>query len=146
PITFLSQRYGIIWEPTPWQSYYFSYSTSFNPSLEQLTSTTGTSNLPPESNQNFEGGAKYDLLKGNLSLTGAVFQITQYNSRTQNPDGTFTANGTIQVNGVRTSIAGRITPEWQVWGGYTYLNGRITNGIGAGTQGMVPLNTPRDSG
>jgi catecholate siderophore receptor len=146
PITFLSQRYGIIWEPTPWQSYYFSYSTSFNPSLEQLTSTTGTSNLPPESNQNFEGGAKYDLLKGNLSLTGAVFQITQYNSRTQNPDGTFSASGTIQVNGVRTSIAGRITPEWQVWGGYTYLNGRITNGIGAGTQGMVPLNTPRDSG
>ncbi|MBV8192491.1 MAG: TonB-dependent receptor, partial [Alphaproteobacteria bacterium] len=145
PITFLSQRYGVIWEPMPWQSYYVSYSTSFNPSLEQLTSTTGTSYLPPETNENFELGAKYELLNGNLAMSGALFQITQYNSRTQNPDGTFTAAGTIQVKGARTSVAGRITPEWQVWGGYTYLDGRIVNGIGAGTQGMVPLNTPRDS-
>ena len=145
PITFLSQRYGAIWEPAPWQSYYFSYSTSFNPSLEQLTSTTGTQQLPPESNQNFEIGAKYELLKGNLSLTGALFQITKYNARTQNPDGTFSPSGTIRVKGVRTGIAGRILPEWQVWGGYTYLDARIIDGVGTGTTGMVPLNTPRDS-
>jgi catecholate siderophore receptor len=146
PITFLSQRYGTIWEPAPWQSYYFAYSTSFNPSLEQLTSTTGSQVLPPESNQNFELGAKYELLRGNLSLTGALFQITKYNARSQNPDGTFTPAGTIRVKGVRTGVAGRITPEWQVWGGYTYLDGRIIDGVGAGTTGMVPLNTPRDSG
>jgi catecholate siderophore receptor len=145
PITFLSQRYGAIFEPSPEQSYYFSYSTSFNPSLEQLTSTTGTSDLPPEQNENFEVGAKFELLKGNLSLNGALFQITQYNSRTQNPDGTFSPSGTIRVQGVRTGVAGRILPEWQVWGGYTYLNARIINGVGAGTQGMVPLNTPQDS-
>ena len=39
---FTSVRAGAIFEPTQEQSYYFSYSTSFNPSLEQLTSTTGT--------------------------------------------------------------------------------------------------------
>ncbi|HEX9559017.1 MAG TPA: TonB-dependent receptor, partial [Reyranella sp.] len=37
------------------------------------------------------------------------------------------------------------TPEWQVFGGYAYLDGRIIDGVGAGTTGMVPLNTPRDS-
>ena len=146
PITFLSQRYGAIVEPTRAQSYYFSYSTSFNPSLEQLTSTTGTQQLPPEQNQNLEAGAKYELLNGNLSLTGALFQIYKYNARTQNPDGTFSPSGTIRVQGVRTGVAGRITPEWQVWGGYTYLDGRIVDGVGAGTTGNVPLNTPRDSG
>ncbi len=145
-VTFTSVRTGIIFEPTHEQSYYFSYSTSFNPSLEQLVSTTGLSQpLPPVTNESFETGVKYELFKENLSVTGALFQITQQNARSQNPDGTFTATGTVQVKGVRTAVAGRITPEWQVFGGYTYLDARIINGIGTGTTGMVPLNTPRDS-
>jgi catecholate siderophore receptor len=146
PITYWSGRGGVILEPTNWQSYYFAYSNSFDPSLEQLTSTTGASMLPPESNLNFEFGVKYQLLNGNLGVQGALFQTTQYNSRTQNADGTYSATGTIRVQGVRTGVSGRILPEWQVWGGYTYLDARIINGVGAGTTGMVPLNTPRDSG
>ena len=146
PITNLSVRTGAIFEPTKAQSYYVSYSTSFNPSLEQLTSTTGSAQLPPEQNESFEGGVKYEFLNGNLSLNAALFQITKYNARAQNPDGTFSATGTVRVKGVRTGITGRITPEWQVFGGYAYLDGRIIDGVGVGTQGMVPLNTPRDSG
>lgn len=143
---FTSWRGGVIFQPTSQQSYYFSYSTSFNPSLEQLVSTTGTTQpLPPENNAAFEVGAKYDLLKNQLSLTGALFQITKYNARTQNIDGTYSATGTIQVKGARTGIAGSITPEWSVWGGYTYLDAKITQGIAAMTTGAVPLNTPQDS-
>ena len=143
---FVSVRTGIILQPTKQQSYYFSYSTSFNPSLEQLVSTTGVSQpLPPETNEAFELGAKYDLLNENLSLTGALFQITKQNARSQNGDNTFTANGTIRVKGVRAGVAGRINEQWQVFGGYTYLDARIIDGIGTGTTGMVPLNTPRDS-
>ncbi len=145
-VNFTSVRAGAIFEPTHEQSYYVSYSTSFNPSLEQLVSTTGTSQpLPPENNESWEAGVKYELFRENLSLTGAIFQITKYNARTQNPDGTFSATGNIQVKGVRTGVAGRITPEWQVFGGYTYLDARIISGVAAGTTGMVPLNTPRDS-
>ncbi len=145
-ITNTSVRTGAIFEPTRAQSYYISYSTSFNPSLEQLVTTTGTSQpLPPEQNEAFEGGVKYELLNGNLSLNAALFQITKYNARSQNTDGTFSATGTVRVKGVRTGVTGRITPEWQVFGGYAYLDGRILDGIGAGTSGNVPLNTPRDS-
>jgi catecholate siderophore receptor len=144
--TFTSVRVGPLFQPDKVQTYYASYSTSFNPSLEQLVSTTGISQpLPPQTNEAFEVGAKYDLLEGNLSVTGAWFQITQNNARSQNADNTFSATGTIQVKGVRAGITGRITEEWQVWGGYTYLDARIINGIGAGTTGMVPLNTPRDA-
>jgi len=143
--TFTSVRAGAIFEPTPEQSYYVSYSTSFNPSLENLTATTGFQTLPPENNQGMEVGGKYDLLKGNLSLTGALFQITKFNARTANLDGTFTPQGNVRVQGARAGVAGRITPEWQVFGGYAYLNARIIDGIGVGTTGMVPLNTPRDS-
>lgn len=149
--TFLSVRGGVIYEPTPAQSYYVSYSTSFNPSLEQLTSTTGTSNLPPETNAGWEAGVKYELLGANLSVNGAVFSTIKTNARTQNPDGTFSPIGTVQVSGGRIGISGRITPEWQVFGGYAYLNGVILNGVmnanGIGnTTGKVPLNTPTDSG
>ena len=142
---FVSYRAGVIFQPQKWQTYYVSTSTSFNPSLEQLTSTTGNQSLPPQNNIAYEAGVKYDLFKDALSLTGAVFQITQYNSRTNNGDGTFSAAGTIRVKGVRTGVAGSITPEWQLFGGYTYLDARIINGIGVGTQDMIPQNTPTDS-
>jgi catecholate siderophore receptor len=145
-VNFLSVRGGVLFQPDKVQSYYFSYSTSFNPSLEQLVSTTGAAApLPPETNEAFEIGAKYDFFNGGLSLTGALFQITKQNARTANLDGTYSAQGTVQVKGFRTGIAGRITPEWQVYGGYTLLDARITNGIGVGTTGMIPQNTPRDS-
>jgi catecholate siderophore receptor len=148
--TFLSVRGGVIYEPTPAQSYYVSYSTSFNPSLEQLTSTTGTQNLPPENNKGVEAGVKYELFGANLSLNGAVFSIIKNNARTANPDGTFSPTGNVQVSGARVGFAGRITPEWQVFGGYAYLNGVIIQGLnyqnGQGnTTGKVPLNTPRDT-
>ncbi len=148
--TFLSVRGGVIYEPTPAQSYYVSYSTSFNPSLEQLTSTTGASYLPPENNKGVEAGVKYELLGGNLSLNGAVFSIIKNNARTANPDGTYTPTGNVQVSGARAQFAGRITPEWQVFGGYAYLNGVIIQGLnyqnGQGnTTGKVPLNTPKDT-
>jgi catecholate siderophore receptor len=145
-VYFASVRGGAIVQPDKVQSYYFSYSTSFNPSLEQLVATTGAAApLPPEQNEAFELGAKFDFYNGGLSLTGALFQITKQNARNQNPDGTFSATGTVQVKGVRAGIAGRITEDWQVWGGYAYLDARILDGIGAGTTGNVPLNTPRDS-
>jgi catecholate siderophore receptor len=148
---FTSVRTGAIFEPTRAMSFYFSYSTSFNPSLEQLTSTTGAQNLPPENNINYEVGAKFEFLNGNLSTNGALFQITKNNARTQNADGTFSPTGTVQVQGARVGAAGRITPEWQVFGGFAYLNARITQGItnigGVGnTTGFIPLNTPTYSG
>jgi len=144
--TYTSVRGGPIFQPDKVQTYYASYSTSFNPSLEQLVSTTGTSApLPPATNEAFEAGAKYDFLGGNLQVTGAAFQITQNNARSRNTDGTFSATGTVQVKGVRAGVTGRITDEWQVWAGYTYLDARIVGGIAAGTTGMVPNNTPRDA-
>jgi catecholate siderophore receptor len=144
--TFTSVRGGPLFQPDKVQTYYFSYSTSFNPSLEQLVTTTGTTQpLPPTTNEALELGARYDLLGGNLQLSAALFQITQNNARSQNNDGTFTATGTIQVKGFRTGITGHLTGAWQVWGGYEYLDARIVNGVAAGTTGMVPVNTPRDS-
>jgi catecholate siderophore receptor len=145
-VGYTSARGGAIWQPTAAQSYYLSYSTSFNPSLEQLTSTTGLSTpLPPESNRAYEAGAKLDALKGRLNLTAAAFQIVKFNARSQNADNTYSATGTVRVEGFRLGATGRPAHGWQVYGGYTRLGATILSAIAAGTQGKTPLNTPRDS-
>ena len=144
-VGFTSVRGGAIWQPNAEQSYYASYSTSFNPSLEQLTNTTGASVLPPEENRAVELGSKWDP-SAKLSLTGAAFQITKYNARDQNADGTYSASGTVRVQGLRLGAAGELTHDWKVFSGMAWLNGRIIDGIAVMTQGRVPLNTPKLSG
>ena len=142
-VSYTSVRTGVIWRATPDQSYYVSYSTSFNPSLEQLTSTTGlTQPLPPETNTAFEGGGKWEVMGDRLALDAAAFQITQDHSRSQNADNTYTANGTIRVRGGRLGASGKLTDKWQVFGGYAYLDARIIRAIAPGALGKVPSNTP----
>ncbi|MGN6528567.1 MAG: TonB-dependent receptor [Burkholderiaceae bacterium] len=141
-----SYRSGAIWQPTPLQSYYVSYSTSFDPSLEQLTNTTGaTRPLPPASNKAVEGGGRVDLVEGRLSVNGAAFRITQDNARNQQADGTYAATGSVRVRGVRLGASGAPVKGWKIFAGYAWLDAEIVRAIAAGTQGMVPANTPRNS-
>ena len=109
-VNFASVRAGAIWQPTNWQPYYVSNSTSFNSPLEQQTSTTNlTQPLPPETNASYEASGNWNLLDDQFDLTAAVFQINQSNSRSQNADNTYSANGVIQVRGARLCVAGRLT-------------------------------------
>jgi catecholate siderophore receptor len=145
-VAYTSYRAGGIWQPTLAQSYYVSYSTSFDPSLEQLTNTTGTTTpLPPETNKAYEAGGKVDALNGKLSLNGAVFQITQDNARSADASGNYTATGTIRVRGARLGGSGLLAHGWKLFAGYAFIDARIIDGVGVGTQGMVPANTPRNS-
>jgi len=143
-IGFTSVRAGVIYQPTEAQSYYLSYGTSFNPSLETLSVTNGQQALPPEKNRSYEAGAKWDLSGGDLSLTAAAFQVEKTNARTLLSAGVYVLSGDIRVRGAELSAAGRITNRWQVFAGYALLNARIVSALD-GTQGNVPANTPRNS-
>jgi catecholate siderophore receptor len=97
-------------------------------------------------------GAKWDLAGGNVSLNTALFRIEKTNARTPDPlTGQQLLSGEVQVDGVEVSVAGRITPAWQVIGGYTYLDGKIVRSSQIGTgadagiaaQGKTFPNTPR---
>ena len=50
------------------QSYYFSYGTSFNPSLETLALTSGQQSLDPETSRQYEVGGKWEVL--DITLVG----------------------------------------------------------------------------
>ncbi|AMP00615.1 tonB-dependent siderophore receptor family protein [Collimonas arenae] len=145
-VNFTSVRLGGIWEPSAEQSYYLSYGTSFNPSLEQLTGTTGQQNLDPEKNRSYELGGKWDLANGNLSLNSAIFQIKKDNARSLIATGVYELDGTVRVNGARAGATGRITKDWQIALGYTYLDAKIIQASALdGTLGKVPANTPKNT-
>ncbi len=81
-----SYRGGLVFHPTPSQSYYFSYGSSFNPSAEGIALSPATNGTPPEKNRIFEFGTKITFFEGALSLQGALFRIEKTNARTPNPD------------------------------------------------------------
>jgi catecholate siderophore receptor len=145
-VGYTSVRAGVIFQPTDVQSYYFSYGTSFNPSLETLALTSGQQSLDPETSRQFELGAKWDVLDGNLSLTAAIFNNEKDNTRSQISPGVYELTGNVRVRGFQASVAGRLTSNWQVFGGYTYLDAEIVKAsILDNTQGKVPANTPKNS-
>ena len=66
-----SYRGGLVFHPTPSQSYYFSYGPSFNPSAEGHPIGRQHQGTPPEKNRTFEIGGKWNFFDGALSLQGA---------------------------------------------------------------------------
>jgi catecholate siderophore receptor len=141
---FTSVRAGVIYQPSDWQSYYVSYGTSFDPSLEALTVTNLTQNLAPESTRSYEAGGKWDLLGGNLSVTSAFFREEMTNARTQVSPTEYELDGDIRVDGFQAGVTGHITDKWLIYGGYTYMDAIILSAMD-GTQGHVPANTPRNT-
>lgn len=121
-----SPRVSLVIKPTPRQTYYVSYGTSFDPSAEALTLTAQTANLGPVKARNFEVGAKSEWPNGGLMLTTALFRTEVDNAQTNDPDNpTITVlNGNERVDGVELQAVGHLTRRWEVFSGYTYLDGR----------------------
>ncbi|HEY0859038.1 MAG TPA: TonB-dependent siderophore receptor [Albitalea sp.] len=150
--TVWSPRAGVLFQPTEAQSWYLSYGTSFNPSAEAVSASATTARLDAEKNRSVEAGVKWDLLDGELTLNGALFRTEKTNARVRDGAGSVQVTaGRIRVQGLELSASGRITPAWQVFGGYTFLDGRIVSSpeIGTGAdagiaaQGKRSPNTPR---
>jgi len=126
--TMLSWRGAIVYKPLPFGSVYFSAGTSFNPSAEALALQAANTNLPPEENQSFEVGTKWDLLGGNLSVTGALFHIEKMNMREPDPNNPLfnILAGSGVAKGGEIGVSGRLTPEWRILAGYGYTYTVIT--------------------
>ena len=148
----LSYRGGLVFHPTPQQSYYFSYATAFNPSAEGLTLAANNQATPPEKNEIFEIGSKFLLMGGALTLQGALFTIEKTNARTNDPIlGVQVLDGKQRSRGVELGAAGRVLTGWNVFAGFTYLDAKIlksndtqvVEGVTYSLQGKVPQNVPK---
>jgi catecholate siderophore receptor len=124
----VSPRIGLIVKPQENVSLYGSYSQSFLPrSGDQFLALSVTQqNLAPERFTNYEVGAKWDI-KPDLNLTLALFQLDRSNATTPDPVNPLASInvGKTRTKGVELSVAGRITPQWQVHGGYSYQDAAL---------------------
>ena len=138
-----SPRASLVIKPTPRQTYYFSYGTSFDPSAESLTLTTRTADLGPVKAKSFEVGAKSQWLDDRLLFTQALFRTVVDNAQTNDPDNPSITvlNGNERVDGVELQAIGRLTRRWEIFSGYTYLDGRTIASGTAADVGKVMPNT-----
>jgi catecholate siderophore receptor len=134
--TEVSPRFGLIWTPTPTQTYYASYSYAFLPSGEQLSLAANTQDLAPEKAINHEIGARWDL-NPDLTLSAALFRLTREDVRTADPanPGLFVQTGEQRTEGVEIGLQGKVTPWWQVFAGYANLESEITRTTSSAPKG-----------
>jgi catecholate siderophore receptor len=141
-----SPRLAIVYKPTPAQSLYVSYGTSFEPSAEALTLTTDTANLGPVKAKTYEAGAKTSWLDGALLVTGAVFRTEEDNAQTNDPDNpTITVlNGDERVDGFEIGATGHVG-RLEFTAGYTRLDAKTIRSGDALAVGKVIPNAARDA-
>jgi catecholate siderophore receptor len=146
--TMPSWRGGVVFKPRPEGSIYAGVGTSLNPSTEGLSLTTSTVTLEPEKSRSVEVGTKWDAFGGRLGMNGAVFHTAKTNARTQgiNPgDPPTVLQGELVISGVEVGANGHITPRWQLFGGYTFMDSEITRSNTAAEVGREFANTPDHS-
>jgi catecholate siderophore receptor len=129
-----SPRAGVIWTPGARSTYYISYSYAFLPSAEQLGLVTTNASLDPETATNYEVGARWDALP-KLTFSAAVFRLERNNVKSINPviPGTFVQTGQQRTQGVELGLQGNVTRNWQMYGGYAYMDGRVTKPFNSNT-------------
>jgi catecholate siderophore receptor len=136
-----SPRAAFEYKPTPEQTYYIAYGTSFDPSAEALTLSTKTANLGPVKAHSYETGAKESLLGGGLQLSAAVFRTEVDNAQTNDPDNpTLTIlNGDERADGLELQATGHLTANWELFAGYSLLDSKT---ISSGTAAYVGKELP----
>lgn len=123
-----SPRVGIVYQPSTTQSYYASYSKSFQPSAENFPLQATNEDIAPEQTTNKEIGAKFDLFNGMASATASLFQLERTNIKSVDPvTNTTVPIGTQRTNGLELTFTGDLSHGWQVWAGYSYLDAEITS-------------------
>ncbi len=139
--TIFSYQLGAIYKPSYNTSIYASYATSASPAGVTIgdggNNLSGTNeDLNPEKNRNYEVGVKWEPGAGNISLNAAVFRnevVDGYVATAAGRGAPQEAIGEQRTQGLELSATGNITPEWNVFAGYSYLDSEI---IDAG-----PINT-----
>lgn len=139
--TSFSPRAGLVWQPAESQSYYLSYSRSFQPSAEAFALAANNTANAPEFTRNIEAGSKLDFLDGALAVTAAVFNLERSDIKNTDP-----ANparqinvGTQRTNGLELTANGRLPGNWDISAGYAFLDGQMTQSVAKVTGAQLPV-------
>ncbi len=139
-------RAGLIYT-TPWGlAPYGTVATSFDPQLG--TNTVTMAPLVPTTGQLAEVGVKYQPTFMPLSVTASLFDITEHNVLTTNPNlaTDVTQTGAVRSRGYEIETTGYIAPGLKIIGSFTGLNLRTTQSNDPTLIGKVLTATPQTFG
>jgi catecholate siderophore receptor len=138
-----SPRAGLVWQPSEAQSYYASFSRSFQPSGETFALAANNADIAPEKTVNHELGAKLDFLDGRLSTSAALFNLTRDNIKTTDPAAPtrLVPIGKQRTKGLELTATGDFGDGWKLIAGYAYLDAVIVQSTTV--QGKRATLTPR---
>jgi len=125
---------GAVYDLNDNYSLYASYTDIFNP---QTAETESGTKVEPIRGQSYETGIKGEWLDGRLNASAAYFRTKQQNKAVLD-DGLTTPTGGDaykagtgqETDGIDLEIAGALTPNWNVYAGYTYLHFRRVDSDG----------------
>jgi catecholate siderophore receptor len=121
-----SYRSGLLYQPTDLSTYYLAWSDSFNPTAD-LYQLNNNIRYDAERSRTVELGTKWELFDGALSLRTALYRATKFNERNTDLE---QANSAVlskerHTDGFEIEAAGRITPQWDVFGGIALMRAEI---------------------
>lgn len=150
-VGFWNWQASLTWKPAETMTVYGSYSTSSNPSGEQLDGNgiaydgiaAQTQNLDPERNSSWELGAKWETPDRKLLVSAAIFQITKANARENIGANVYELVGKLSSRGFELGIGGTLFDRLQLFGGYTYTDAKIVESVTAANVGRQFANIPK---
>jgi len=139
----VTPRVGVIYDLTDTVAVYADAARSFKPNSGASLQGSG---FDPEKGKSYEMGIKWEGFDRQLSVDAAIYQIDKKNVLTTDPvDPNYkVAAGQVRSRGFDLNVAGNLTPEWRVIGGYAYVDAKVTkdNTIRVGSH---LANIPRNS-
>ncbi|MEH3048239.1 TonB-dependent receptor [Sphingomonas adhaesiva] len=121
-----SPRAGLVFQPDAAQSYYASWSRSFQPSAEQFGLAANNTAIEPEKTTNREIGAKYTLLGGQLNVQAAGFILKRTGIKGTDPvTNLILPIGTQRTRGVELSAQLDLPSGTKAIAGYAHLDAKV---------------------
>ncbi|GJL49047.1 MAG: ferrichrome-iron receptor [Nitrospirales bacterium] len=139
----LTGRVGAIYELFPGIRIYGGFAQSFIVNFFGVQADGSL--LPPETGENYEVGAKIDLLDGRVRLTTAVFRNYRQNIQAAdlgNP-GFSRAVGEQRHQGVELDINGQPWPGLNLLGQFSIIDAKVTDDNDGFYEGSHPVGIPR---
>ncbi|MEX5588584.1 TonB-dependent siderophore receptor [Pseudomonas urmiensis] len=139
----VTPRFGVIYDLTDSLAVYANTARSFKPNSGASRQGDG---FDPEKGKSYELGVKWQALDQQLSIDAAVYHIVKQNVLANDPqdDAYKVAAGEVRSRGLDINVAGNLTPEWRVIGGYAYVDAEVTKDTSLPT-GTRLANIPRNS-
>lgn len=144
---FLNYQAGLTFKPVPNGSFYVSLAKSTTPpgslvgeGQEGNALAAATLNdLKPEKTKSYEVGTKWSFFDDAFGMSFAAFRTETKNARTTGANGNLEYVGERRIQGFEAGFNGKPLPFWSVFGGYTYMDSKITN-VGSSTAAATLIN------